>query len=71
MYPLQPNGLASLRQASGAKVAVASFVTETIRRQAQRFVRPQPGGLPTSHWPVTHVKSIHLSKFWQAVVGQK
>ena len=38
-FPLLPNGLANLRQVSGAKVAVASFVTETARRQAQRFVR--------------------------------
>ena len=35
---MTPNGLANLRQVSGAKVAVASFVIETARRQAQRFV---------------------------------
>jgi len=35
------NGLANLRQVSGAKVAVASFVTDAARRQAQRFVRRQ------------------------------
>jgi len=36
---LTPNGLANLRQVSGAKVALASFVTDAARRQAQRFVR--------------------------------
>jgi len=34
-----PNGLANLRQVSGAKIAVASFMTDAARRQAQRFVR--------------------------------
>jgi len=36
---MKPNGLANLRQVSGAKVAVASFVTDAARRQAQRYVR--------------------------------
>ena len=38
---VMPNGLANLRQVSGAKVASASFVMEAARRQAQRFVRRQ------------------------------
>ena len=36
---LTSNGLADLRQVSGAKVAVASFVTDADRWQAQRLVR--------------------------------
>ncbi len=46
MYLLRPNVLANLRQVSGAVRANANMnhrartVTDTARRQVQRFVRP-------------------------------